>query len=434
VTSQPLLFEFKVKVLPDSGSLVADARYYVKPDGATEITEYITDGNAVAYPSAATAQAAAAAAAATTATAAATSASSAAAAAAAALATLNGEAVRYDAAQSLTSPQKAQAQSNMGLGSAATHPSTDFDAVGAGTAAVATHVGLSDPHTQYHNNTRGDARYAQLGAAIDVLADSSNFVRMTPTERSNLATAFAVAGNFRGSYSSLAALATAIPAGSVGAWAILTHGSGSSATIAVWDTDNSPNAWVDSASAAPTTMAWSSITSTPTSLSGYGITGVVAADISNASANGRSLITAANYAAMITLLGAMIKASAATLLTGTDDVSAPTPLQIWTAAAEVAVAYASTVTLNLNSGINFGTTLTGNITIANPTNQKPGQSGSYVLTQDATGSRIVTFGSNFKFVGGVAPTLSTTANAVDVLFYYVRSSGVIVASLSKAIA
>lgn len=36
-----------------------------------------------------------------------------------------------------------------GLGSAAESATTDFDAAGAATAAVATHVGLADPHTQY---------------------------------------------------------------------------------------------------------------------------------------------------------------------------------------------------------------------------------------------------------------------------------------------
>ncbi len=35
------------------------------------------------------------------------------------------------------------------LGTAAAAATTDFDAAGAATAAVATHVGLADPHTQY---------------------------------------------------------------------------------------------------------------------------------------------------------------------------------------------------------------------------------------------------------------------------------------------
>lgn len=63
--------------------------------------------------------------------------------------------------------------------------------------------------------------------------------------------------------------------------------------------------------------------------------------------------------------------------------------------------------------------LTGNPTIANPTNQVAGPLMLYRLTlvQDATGSRTVTWGSAYKFPGGVAPVLSTAANAVDELIF-----------------
>jgi hypothetical protein len=37
------------------------------------------------------------------------------------------------------------------------------EATGVAAAGDAAHVAASDPHTQYHNNTRGDARYSQLG-------------------------------------------------------------------------------------------------------------------------------------------------------------------------------------------------------------------------------------------------------------------------------
>lgn len=61
-------------------------------------------------------------------------------------------------------------------------------------------------------------------------------------------------------------------------------------------------------------------------------------------------------------------------------------------------------------------TLAGNRTLDNPTNVA---AGSYALrvTQDGTGSRTLAFGSNFKFPGGTAPTLSTAAGAVDVLTF-----------------
>jgi hypothetical protein len=57
----------------------------------------------------------------------------------------------------------------------------------------------------------------------------------------------------------------------------------------------------------------------------------------------------------------------------------------------------------------------GNLTIANPTNVKAGQQYVLALTQDGTGSRTVTWGANYKWQGGTAPTLSTAASAKDVI-------------------
>jgi hypothetical protein len=61
-------------------------------------------------------------------------------------------------------------------------------------------------------------------------------------------------------------------------------------------------------------------------------------------------------------------------------------------------------------------TLGGNRTLANPTNMK---AGTYLLrvTQDGTGSRTLAYGVNFKFPGGIAPTLSTAAGAIDILTF-----------------
>ena len=54
-----------------------------------------------------------------------------------------------------------------------------------------------------------------------------------------------------------------------------------------------------------------------------------------------------------------------------------------------------------------------------------------MLIQDATGSRTVTWPATCKWVGGTAPTLSTAANAVDVIsFYYDGTNYYGVASLN----
>lgn len=90
----------------------------------------------------------------------------------------------------------------------------------------------------------------------------------------------------------------------------------------------------------------------------------------------------------------------------------------------------ATVTPDFSLGNNFTLTLGGNRTLANPTNLTAGQSGVILVLQDSTGSRTLSFGSYWKFPGGTAPTLTTTASAVDLLVYFVESSSRISAILS----
>ena len=82
----------------------------------------------------------------------------------------------------------------------------------------------------------------------------------------------------------------------------------------------------------------------------------------------------------------------------------------------------ATVTPDFAASNNYTLTLGGNRTIANPTNLTAGQSGSIFLVQDGTGSRTASWGSYWDFAGGTAPTLTTTAAAVDRIDYVVRSS------------
>ena len=82
----------------------------------------------------------------------------------------------------------------------------------------------------------------------------------------------------------------------------------------------------------------------------------------------------------------------------------------------------ATVTPDFNDSNNFTLVLDQNLTIANPTNLTAGQSGSIFLVQDGTGSRTAAWGSYWDFAGGVAPTLTTAAGAVDRVDYVVRSA------------
>jgi hypothetical protein len=82
----------------------------------------------------------------------------------------------------------------------------------------------------------------------------------------------------------------------------------------------------------------------------------------------------------------------------------------------------ATITPDLADSNNFSVTLGGNRTLANPSNIVAGQSGSFFITQDGTGSRTLAYGSYYDFAGGTAPTLSTTAAAVDRIDYVVRTT------------
>ena len=82
----------------------------------------------------------------------------------------------------------------------------------------------------------------------------------------------------------------------------------------------------------------------------------------------------------------------------------------------------ATITPDFSANNGFSVTLGGNRTLANPTNLVAGQSGVILVTQDGTGSRTLAYGSYWKFPGGTAPTLTTTAAAVDALVYYAAST------------
>lgn len=78
---------------------------------------------------------------------------------------------------------------------------------------------------------------------------------------------------------------------------------------------------------------------------------------------------------------------------------------------------ASNISWDLSSGIIAQVTLADNRTLSNPTNKSV---GTYILKviQDNTGSRTLAYGTDYKWAGGTAPTLTTTGNAVDIITFY----------------
>jgi hypothetical protein len=82
-----------------------------------------------------------------------------------------------------------------------------------------------------------------------------------------------------------------------------------------------------------------------------------------------------------------------------------------------------TVTLDFGVNQNFVLTLTGDVTLDNPTTEVVGQSGFIVFIQDATGSRTVSLGTDYETAAGAGLALSSAASATDVVPYIVAGDG-----------
>ncbi len=86
--------------------------------------------------------------------------------------------------------------------------------------------------------------------------------------------------------------------------------------------------------------------------------------------------------------------------------------------AKAALTDGVNIAWNLDNAQTAAVTLAGNRTLDNPTNMKDGAHYTLKVVQDATGSRTLAYGSAYKWPSGVAPTLTTTASAVDLLTFW----------------
>ena len=80
------------------------------------------------------------------------------------------------------------------------------------------------------------------------------------------------------------------------------------------------------------------------------------------------------------------------------------------------------VTLDFNANQNFVLTATGNVALANPSTEAVGQSGIIVFIQDGTGNRTLSTGTDYETPGAAALTISTAANSIDVIPYFVSAA------------
>ena len=95
---------------------------------------------------------------------------------------------------------------------------------------------------------------------------------------------------------------------------------------------------------------------------------------------------------------------------------------------------AASIAIDMGLSNNFAITLAGNRTLSAPTNVTPGQTGHIYVVQDGTGNRTLSFNNAYIFVSGTAPTMSTAANAIDLLVYDARTTTGIATLLLKAFA
>lgn len=82
-------------------------------------------------------------------------------------------------------------------------------------------------------------------------------------------------------------------------------------------------------------------------------------------------------------------------------------------------------TLDIELGNVKTLTLTGNctLTLSNPSPTGNACSLTLIITQDATGSRTISWPASVKWAAGVAPTLTTTASKTDIITLFTPDAG-----------
>ena len=101
-------------------------------------------------------------------------------------------------------------------------------------------------------------------------------------------------------------------------------------------------------------------------------------------------------------------------------ISGPVTVQSQSIGTSTYVQASGVIILNFGAGNNFEVVLTsGTQTLASPINASGGQTGTIIVRQDNTGSRLLTYSGSWAFQSNTAPTLTTTASGVDLLAYYV---------------
>lgn len=165
------------------------------------------------------------------------------------------------------------------------------------------------------------------------------------------------------------------------------------------------------------------------------LTGTPTAPTATAGTSTTQLATTAFVGAAVAAGSGLSAATAAEIFAGTVNTKAVTPNNAALANNEVAVADGATITIPFDQGINFAVgALAGNRTLAASglAAALVGRSGFIKFTQDATGSRTLnSSGATWKNINAEDIILSTTANAVDYVFYTILSTTTVLLSIAR---
>ena len=82
----------------------------------------------------------------------------------------------------------------------------------------------------------------------------------------------------------------------------------------------------------------------------------------------------------------------------------------------------ATITFDASVSVNGSVTLTDSRILGNITNAVEGETHCVKVIQGGSGGYTLTYGNQYKFSGGVVPTLSATVGAVDLLFFLAVST------------
>jgi hypothetical protein len=211
------------------------------------------------------------------------------------------------------------------------------------------------------------------------------------------------------------------------------------------------------------TQAWSTITSTPTTLGGYGINDALpSANFTYVNLTGKptlaTVATSGSYndltstpnltlylttsnasstyapiATTATLTGTQTlsnKTLGATSVNGTmsflGNITSQLQLQSWRETFTSPAISSGTLTLDLSASNFFKVSLNAAITTITITNTPASSAASFVLEFTADGTaRAVTWPAAFKWAGGTAPDLTSTSTKTDTFVFYSTDTGTI---------